>query len=409
MNGIAERLAKQIKAGNDVIIYGAGMEGENLVFSLKENFSAEPVCFCDGDQAKWHQKLLHIEILSIDEALDSYPEAFIYISSSLHKHQIIGYLTEQKGINPQQIINYERVEKRKSCALLETQMVVMNHKLQFCCSDFGKKTSPALEFNGNYRFSIKKFLDLRNDFIDRISHSLPTSCDGCPCIEETYYAVDKRIEELAFSENGVCNLSCCYCESIAKCNKQVTTDIQLQDVLDNLIKQKCINESLRVDVACGEISVHPQKSEIYKTLFGYTGEVLTNSVLYDNELASLLYNGYTIMVSVDAGTAETYLKVKGKNVFDTVRKNLKKYYQNGNVQLKFIFLPGVNDNVQDINGFLELCKEIKASLVLISYDFRQSKIIPSKTKEMVAYFFNEAQEVHLPVKNLIPQIVGTVI
>ena len=385
MNGIAEKLAKQIKAGKDVIIYGAGMEGENLVFSLKENFSAEPVCFCDGDQAKWHQKLLHIEILSIDEAIESYPEAFIYISSSLHKHQIIGYLTEQKGINPQQIINYERVEKRKSCALLETQMLAADHKLQFCCSDFGKNKSPALEFDGDYKSSLKKFFNLRDNLIDRFSHSLPTSCDGCPCVEETYYACDRKVRRINYSEGGICNSNCIYC-IIHQKKENMQDDIQLAPILNILKDSGKIDEELFTFIACGEITIHPLRNEIYKAIQDYQNCVCTNSFKYDEGLQHLLEQKNSILnVSVDSGTKSTFNRVKGSDLFDTVKQNLTQYSQSGLIELKYIFLPEVNDNKKNVDGFIELCKTVGAHSAAISYDLFAPQIPTENMKNMILY------------------------
>jgi hypothetical protein len=401
MDNYTEKLAEKIKSGQQIIIYGAGMEGESIVYELQHSYNIKPVCICDGDAKKWGKILIGISIISIQEALKAYPDAKIFIASSLHKYQIIGYLLYTVHLESSKIINYEPVEKRRSCSLLETQMLVSEHKLQFCCSDFGKKRSPAVEFNGDYESSVKNFCKLREEYIECFNHSQPTACDGCLCLEENYFAVNRIVERVNYSEGGICNSKCTYCSSCAKTNKDIDTEIYLPNLMDTLSQHHLINEELVTFLACGEVSIHPLRKEIYQSVCDYRNYVCTNAFVYDKDLAKLLSKQRSVLhVSVDSGTNQTFKKIKGFDLFDQVKANLKKYSQDGLVELKYIFLPGVNDNVADIDGFFGLFKEINACSMTISFDLHASHILSDQTRDMVLYFVNKAAKGTFVYKNV---------
>ena len=69
--------------------------------------------------------------------------------------------------------------------------------------------------------------------------------------------------------------------------------------------------------------------------------------------------------SLDAGTRETFKKIKQVDSFERVLENLRKYpLKNTNFLLKYIFLEGVNDNEADIDGFYEIAKDIGGIIML---------------------------------------------
>ena len=75
------------------------------------------------------------------------------------------------------------------------------------------------------------------------------------------------------------------------------------------------------------------------------------------------------MTSLDSGTRETYKKIKQVDCLDKVVENLKKYpLEKANLRLKYIFLEGVNDNEEDVNGFYNIVKEVNCKAIMISSD-----------------------------------------
>jgi molybdenum cofactor biosynthesis enzyme MoaA len=79
-----------------------------------------------------------------------------------------------------------------------------------------------------------------------------------------------------------------------------------------------------------------------------------------------------LYISIDAGTRSTYARVKGIDFFDKIRGNLMKYSKAvgfSPYEIKYIFIPEVNDSIADVDGFVALCESVCANHVLISYDF----------------------------------------
>ncbi len=129
---------KLISDKRDLILYGAGIDAIHVISKLRGVYAIHPACICDSNSAKWHKNLLGINILSIDEAIRKYPDAFIYISTNTYRHQIIGQLTAGGIVPKDRILNYEPVERRKSCVYLESSVVCAGNRLHFAVPILGK-------------------------------------------------------------------------------------------------------------------------------------------------------------------------------------------------------------------------------------------------------------------------------
>jgi wyosine [tRNA(Phe)-imidazoG37] synthetase (radical SAM superfamily) len=388
MNLYLENISSKLSCENqNLILYGAGSDALFILSELDRYGLNKPVCICDSDPQKWHRTLLGIEILPIDEALSTYSNAYIFVSTSLFRHQIIGQLISAGRIKKDRILNYEPYEKRKSCVYLESQLVVTNHKLQFCCSDFGKNTSPAVEFDGDYNTSVSRYLRLRDELINNLNNGSPTQCDGCPSLSYNFFADEKKIRMLVYGEDGICNFNCSYCSASARTSGTISTDIELQKLKGNLMSRKLLSEDIHTNISCGEISVHPKREEIYDAIEGSYNIICSNAAVFDDRIAAQLRNGKSVLnVSVDAGTGETFRKVKGRDFYDRIQGNLKRYASEGDnhlIELKYIFLQGMNDNIADIDGFASLCELIGAGSVQISYDLHAPNDLTDQTGEMV--------------------------
>ena len=72
-------------------------------------------------------------------------------------------------------------------------------------------------------------------------------------------------------------------------------------------------------------------------------------------------------VALDSGTKEIYEKIKRVKTFDLVVNNLKTYDEAGaRIFLKYILIPGVNDNINDINIFIEIAKMVHTENITLS-------------------------------------------
>jgi MoaA/NifB/PqqE/SkfB family radical SAM enzyme len=142
-------------------------------------------------------------------------------------------------------------------------------------------------------------------------------CSGCPEIKEDWYPEDCRISLINYSEAGVCNFNCCYCTSPAKFSKDVSTEINAQKIVEAFRLSGLLSEDFKMVIGSGEICLHPNRSEIYDLIRERQATVCSNASVCDSRLAELLELGnIELNCSVDAGTRNTFRKVKGYDLFD---------------------------------------------------------------------------------------------
>jgi len=101
--------------------------------------------------------------------------------------------------------------------------------------------------------------------------------------------------------------------------------------------------------------------------------------------------------SLDAGTAETYAKIHGVDLFDKVCYNLEQYARHGLVELKYIILPNINDNENDIFGFLSLCERIKNTDIAVSRDYFDTRPFSEHTINMIVKLVQNGRQLGMNV------------
>lgn len=144
-------------------------------------------------------------------------------------------------------------------------------------------------------------------------------------------------------------------------------------------------EHKNIVLASGEISVSPYREEVFEIIKRnrWDVHVFTNASVYVPALAELLQSGQAkIQVSMDAGTKETFAKIKGVDFWDKVVENLARYAENvapNQIELKYILIPGVNDLERDVDGFLELAKNVHAGIFLSSDMNVMEAALPEQT------------------------------
>ena len=383
-----------------LILYGAGNFGIGAYHKFREE-GRIPACFCDSD-SKYFNDVKRIDenttapILSLKEALNQYPDAEFYVTPYTQKikAQIIKQIVNI-GVSESRIINFEKFTKRLSCYQLERQMIVRNFFIAPCCVPelIGSELLEVGIYNTR-----KSNEELLADFeVMREREILYLNdpgndkgiCINCPNLEIDYFSdKDKNILDIFSFGIGIdCQFKCIYCYSgPVSGKKQLNSNIITAkewlwhqerefEFARYLLSRGIINSTTRFTMTTnGE----PVLCKLFPEIMMYFKHnpwcVSTNADVYSFELEQVLNNKLSeIYVSVDAGTAETFKLVKGKDSFVTVCENIKQYAKYGRITLKYILMPGVNDGIEDIKGFLELANEVKAN-VTISRDHRNAGV-----------------------------------
>jgi wyosine [tRNA(Phe)-imidazoG37] synthetase (radical SAM superfamily) len=413
-----------------IIFYGAGEHAAKILGDnpLIKAMPAPPpledgVCFVDIDVKKHGTFYLNLPVVSPETALAEYGRADIYITIADYEtnHGICQRLI-QMGVDEGRIINGARL----SCPYLENFIVCGyhegafdgkagydsgSHSLKSCCSDYGKNSVAFIPIGNDLAESFCEFIKLRDDTINRLNKGEPTKCDGC--IELKFWPRSSEFSYVIFNELGVCNCKCEYCNYEERLGRDTSADTDFIQLM-KLVASYGFDANGMVELCNGEITIHPQKKAFYEAVKGYRVMFLTNGLIYDEFIQSKLEDGSGILnLSIDCGTRETFKKVKGIDGFDRVVRNLKQYARNrkGVLNLKFIVLPGVNDNFEDIDGFIKLCLELDATNAHISHNLCLSykDYDTERTASAVCYMLNKLKESSVPFeiysKNVLDKIV----
>lgn len=173
---------------------------------------------------------------------------------------------------------------------------------------------------------------------------------------------------------STCNLRCSYCDYTIKNLFEPPQYNNVIEYIEVYRKRGKIIPGGGIDYNGGEPTLLPKYEEILNYLIKYDIGCIsfyTNCVKYSDAVYNALKdNKIQIITSLDAGTAETYKKIKGANIFDRVVGNIKKYQSSGTkmLLLKYVICHE-NMNDDDLHGFVRLVEEIKPGDVGLMPDF----------------------------------------
>ncbi|MDR1370518.1 MAG: radical SAM protein [Dysgonamonadaceae bacterium] len=270
-------------------------------------------------------------------------------------------------VSKEQILNGKIGRKYKSCFALTHELNLYNQYLYPCCIPWPKKPYVLIDSNDCEK-AIENYLSLRSSVMEQFNRTgaCDDYCNACPFLLEQHWLGAGKIKRITLSGTGFCQFRCAYCKVWHRADEPKSDFPLLIKALKN---KKLIDENLSITLAQGEIAVHPQRDAIIEACGKYLTKIFTNAGIYNDKIEGFLKsnNNSSLLVSMDAGTKETFAKIKGRNSYDRVCRNLKRYAQaGGKIELKYILLPGINDNTEDVDGFINLCHEINAMSVILS-------------------------------------------
>ena len=385
--------------GIGLIIYGAGQFGRELIGDLTKR-GVSPLCICDGNESLHGTEIDGIIVISIDEAKKRFGDFKLFIASKRYLYEIIYGLTENKNILKEQIINYVPVTKKISCRFLNEVCVISGDSLTFCCADFGRNKPLSVSFTGDYNEVTNNFFSLREQIFSELNENVLNACSHCKNLQEEYFSIQTSIyEQIGFLNNsngGICNFRCNYCNSIAKNATSVSEKIEFHKLVDIMQAKGRINQNTISQISTGEITIHPNRNDIYNAIrFFKYNLIFTNALIYDKYISDILSSSRgEIYVSMDSGKRETFAKIKGVDVFNRVCDTLHRYSKESKnaIILKYILLPGINDNSAEIDEFFKLACELCVHSVIISSDGGNPHLVTEDTIKMAEYFHYKAKE-----------------
>lgn len=398
---VADKLKNNIK----VYLCPSAMETVLIAKMLQDKYSVSPTGFCDNDvrkQGKYLNSLPDLKIVSFEEALRDEDAQFLVVSPH-HSAEIIGSLVFERNVSEDRIINFHPIERKKTCALFAQNWIIEDRHFVCCCIEEYKPKFNHMGFDPQKGI---EHLDITRKGLIEGSIPLPEGCRNCFNHKESYIYTSRKLNSFDFSFRGWCNYKCEYCSSNKPDINGYNDRFSLEPYLTELEKLDMVNDIFSVLFAVGESCLNEKRFPLYD----YCGEkqyfmdVFSNCSVFDQSLFELAHRSPVIIrKSFDAGTPETYEKIKGVNCFLKMLENIKHYQQAPYLALnpKYLFVPGINDNETDVKSFVQICRELKVDFVTPVFSFIDSGYFDSDhAKKMFKLLVDELAESNIFTANV---------
>ncbi|MDR0498320.1 MAG: radical SAM protein [Holophagales bacterium] len=391
--------------GRKCIFYGSGLYAyhhlEQWVLS-----GIVPICFADSNPQKHGTKMRistanvdgEFEVLPIHEALNRYPDAFLYITTDPESYDAAYEGLIARGVPPGRI-----GAPPQHCLFIGHQFLLSGSFGFSLCCNYGlhEQWSAVGKIREDVRDYYRRCETLRSD----LNKGKLTICTGCRNLSPGASNEELKITTVTL-DSGMpgatkCNFKCFFCFHGMNFEKKTHERSENLDSLLEILHYFAENEAVRqLNYSAAEITNSPDRVEILRLLKEkkWIGEMNSNGSGYVEEMKELLSeNNYWLITSMDSGTPETFARVKGVDAFHKVVENLEKYAaSDGQIYIKYILLEGINCGVPDLEGFVAVAERTKAN-VIIAWDMRNKFTAFSESQyEAAAYMARQCVSRNIP-------------
>ena len=287
--------------------------------------------------------------------------------------------------------------KYKSCKDIESSLYIAPNEIRACCQRFFYKNemrgdAKLLDIKDGKIPSAQNISYARSNLFESIQKNESESCNGCPFLYETDDKpnFDNQINHLSIEHHSVCNLRCTYCSETYYGGKRSKYDVA--KFIQYLNEQKSFKNCKQVVWGGGEPTLDKTFDIIVEEINKYADpklyhRVFTNSARYHPSIVKFLRKGLIkIVTSIDAGTQDTFKKVRGRDKFYEVLNNLKSYssINPSHVTVKYIFTDD-NLKLKEIDSFVENCTKFELSQCCyqISMNYKNDKLLLDYLKSIL--------------------------
>ena len=310
------------------------------------------------------------------------------------------------------------MQEYTSCHWLQHGLSFENDHIEMCClccHKGGGRLYIKEDYNGK-GLNWDDIFKLKQQFIeDNKNGIIDPRCEGCfNLVNRGWDDEVPYINYIHFNHWTHCNSDCIYCyTSWDKKNYQKRPHYKVLPMIKELFKKKLFRVGGEITFAGGEPTILNEFDDLVNFMLKNGAERITvhsSGIKFSKAIEKgIREKKLSVCLSADAGTRETFKRVKRVDKFEKFWENAKKYSQAQKdindkiyVETKFILIPEVNTNKEEIDKWLEKTVEagIKSIVVDIENDFcrdLRAKNLPSPQNlvDLSAYIIQRAKELDL--------------
>ena len=277
-----------------------------------------------------------------------------------------------------------------SCFDIQHAVFFAPDEIRTCCKRFfveGHKKGDTVLFSTSKlknepTLLIEDIQKAKESLVKEINRANSPECNQCPFLQFRDWPgpLSEGIKYLSLEYHSVCNMRCRYCSDTYYGGK--TPAYHIQSIVENAIKNNTLEHCDYIVWGGGEPSLDKRFPVLLKNIAQATGAVkqriITNATHFVPLLGDLLRQDKAyIVTSIDAGTEQTFYKIRQSRQMQTVLSNLQRYALAAphNVIIKYI-LSCDNWAVEELTSFVENVQhyQLDRCNFQISYDFNEAQI-----------------------------------
>jgi len=278
-------------------------------------------------------------------------------------------------------------------------------KLHDCCIvHHGTLGTPLLIENYNGEIpDFEKIFEHKQELIKELNENKPTKCSECVMLRDYTETDDENyFSMIAINQIKLCNAKCIYCEDEFR-NRKKYYDVfpVLKDIIDKGLFK---NDGL-VIFQGGEPTLMNDFDKLIDLFIEQNANIKVNTsgIKFSKSLYNALEKGNVqVCVSLDSGNRETYEKIKFVDKFDIVCENIEKYSnaaeksEKSEIMIKYLLIPGYNDNLKDIDEWFSLIQTLNIKKVAFDIEYKyiakNQNNIPLYVYWLFDYMYNYADK-----------------
>lgn len=258
------------------------------------------------------------------------------------------------------------------CHLLSHGISIEKDKINDCClmrgEERGRPFIIDIKNNSvNWKELFKRKRKLKNNKIKE-----EKDCKGCLALNEEEYNDGDYISYINFNHWNICNSKCIYCSKEYNGGDKY---FNVLPIIKSLIESGYFKNNGEITFQGGEPTILPEFEDLLELFIKEKTKIRIHSsgIKFSRAVEQALKQGLvTIVISPDSGNPETYRRIKTVPCFDNVWQNIKEYAAvqktPDNVKVKYIIVPNVNDNIEEIDSWFNKCTESKINNIIIEVE-----------------------------------------
>ncbi len=294
------------------------------------------------------------------------------------------------------------MQEYTSCHWLQHGLSFENDHIEMCClccHKGGGRVYIKENYNGKgvkwediFKLKEKFVTDNKNGIID-------PRCEGCfNLVHKGWENDDERfINYIHFNHWTNCNSDCIYCyTSWDKINYQKKPHYKVLPMIKELFKKKLFRAGGEVTFAGGEPTILDEFDDLVNFLLKNGADRITvhsSGIKYSKAIEKgIKEKKLSVCLSADAGTRETFKAVKRVDKFDKFWENAEKYAKAQNnskekifVETKFILIPKLNTNKEEVDKWLDLTVKAGIKSVVVDIENDYCRDLRAKNEEKPDY------------------------